>query len=66
MSNDLRLSDAMLSEILRELSRNDQIHDRDVLWDWYLSRVERVNLGDSSNIILKRSRWPLVDEGRVF
>ena len=30
------------------------------------SRVERVRLADGSSLILKRSRRPLIDEGRVL
>ena len=66
MNIELALSNSQLSQLLRDISPGKDIHGREVLWDWQLSRVERAFLVDGSSIILKRSKSPLIDEGRIL
>ncbi|MEX1255090.1 MAG: phosphotransferase [Dehalococcoidia bacterium] len=39
---------------------------REVLWEWPLSRVERVHLDRGKSLVVKRSRRPMIDEGRIL
>ena len=55
-----------LRELVRKATTARNVIRRETLSDWQLSRVERVYLDDGSTIILKRSKSPLVDEGRVL
>ena len=62
----LEASDRELQEALGALDDRKGYLRRDVLWEWALSRVERVHLDDGTSLIVKRSRDPLIDEGRIL
>ena len=55
-----------LRELVRKSTTARDVVRRETLSDWQLSRVERVYLDDGSSIILKRSKSPLVNEGRIL
>lgn len=61
----LSASDRELQAIVGAL-RDDRVVQRDILWEWALSRVERVHLDGGGTLIVKRSREPLIDEGRIL
>jgi hypothetical protein len=61
----VELSDEQLAEILRQLGIDLPLH-RDVLWAWFLSRVERVRLADGTNVIVKLARPPFEQEARIL
>ena len=60
------LNDNLLDQYIRTVYPNGVTRNRDLLWDWRLSRVERVFLDGGGTFILKRSRHPLTDEARVI
>ena len=60
----LALSDSQLTKAIGRIWPGARWATRDVLWDWQLSRVKRIADSGHPNIILKRSRSPLTDEGR--
>ena len=62
----LFLNENLLEQYLRAVYPDGAVHARSLLWNWELSRVERVVLGDGTTFILKRSRHPLTDEARVI
>ena len=63
---DLALGHSARARLVADALPGREVRARDVLSDWQLSRVERVRLADGSSLILKRSRRPLIDEGRVL
>lgn len=63
---DLRVEDRELEDVVRRHVGASHVVARKVLWQWALSRVERVALGGDRSVILKRSRTPLTDEGRII
>lgn len=62
----LTASDSEIQAIIRGADKGLGCVSRDVLWDWTLSRVERVHLNNGTSVIVKRSRTPLTDEGRIL
>ena len=60
------LNDNLLDRYIRTVYPDGVVRDRGLLWDWQLSRVERVALEGGRTFILKRSRHPLTDEARVI
>ncbi len=54
-----------LNQLVRNVA-NKNVRDREVLSSWMLSRVERIYLEDGSTLIVKLSREPLTDEGRIL
>ena len=66
MEMDITLGDSALARLVADALPGREVRARDVLGDWQLSRVERVHLADDSSLLLKRSRRPLTDEGRVL
>lgn len=62
----LEPGDTELLTILSNIDARAACIRRDVLWEWGLSRVERVHLEDGNTLIVKRSRHPLIDEGRIL
>ena len=65
MANLLTLDDSRVTWLIQRTWPRVDFSSREVLWDWRLSRVERVHLNDGRSIILKRSRSPMKDDGRV-
>lgn len=62
----LTASESEIQAIIRGVDKGLGCVSRDVLWDWTLSRVERVHLNNGTSVIVKRSRTPLTDEGRIL
>ncbi len=60
------LNDDLLDQYIRTVYPDGVVRDRDLLWNWQLSRVERIVLEGGSTFILKRSRYPLTHEARVI
>ncbi len=65
MANLLTLDYGRVAWLIQRTWPKVDLSFREVLWDWGLSRVERVRLNDGRSIILKRSQSPMKDDGRV-
>jgi len=62
----LELENDELNRFIYSIREESQISAREILWEWALSRVERIYLTDGSSLILKRSASPLTDEARII
>lgn len=63
---NLFLNENLLEQYIRAVYPNGVVRERSLLWNWQLSRVERVVLEGGATFILKRSRHPLTKEARVI
>ena len=65
MANLLTLDDNRVTWLIQRTWPRVDFSSREVLWDWRLSHVERIHLNDGRSIVLKMSRSPMKDDGRV-
>ena len=62
----LELSDSQLTRVIGQVWPHARWARQDVLWEWPLSRVERLTVPGHPSVVVKRSRSPLTDEGCVL